>query len=233
MLPSLIKESPELALQAAMNGSNALGRMSEDYLKLCQEYIKSPDKKKAEEMKALKALIEKTRSALYAYLVEIGGTTISKRASNKQMSLVLAARSLEKIPLIASDIMAELDRTAKKGEHDISVQTRTELVTLFAVLLTMTTKASKQLGRLSQTRAKDVKEMNEYVDNITQQFSANYIARKEKDHTFDYLDVLKKIARISHHANRVNTYISRGSAQTLEVKQLSVDLEREIMKGLI
>lgn len=230
---ALIKENPDLALEAAQNSTNALGRMSEDYIVLCQEYLKTGDKKKFDEMTKLKMLIEKTRQAVYAYLVEIGAYDISRRNSNRQMALVLVARSLERIPLMAYQIVKELNETAKRGEFDISEPTAAEIQTLFAVLLTMTTKASKQLGRFSDTRSKEIKDMNEYVDSITQRYAQNYLSRKEPIHEFDYINTLKEINRIAHHANRVNTYLSRGSMEGMEVKHLSADLEKEILKGLV
>lgn len=229
----LINESPDLAFEAAEKATTGLSMMSQDALILLEEYLEQKSSKTYQELSELMDLIETTRSTLYAYLIEIGSRDISRRTSNRHLSLVLASRSLERIPLIGKELAKEVKATEKRGSFDISENDYKELLTLIKVIKKITEKSSKQLGRYSKTRSADIKELNEYVDTMVADYSHNHVKRsKKEEHTkFDFLLALKLISRMSHHAARVNKYIGRGK-EKFEPKRLSEKLKQEVLEDL-
>lgn len=227
---SLINEAPDLAFEAAEKATVGLSRMSQDALILIREYVEDKNPKHYSELKDLMNLIETTRSSLYAYLIEIGSHDISRRTANRHLSLVLASRSLERIPLIGKELAKEIKSTEKRGRFDIAEKDYDELLTLLKVVSKITEKSAKQLSRFSKTRSQDIRELNDYLDTMVSDNSQNHVKRKEVT-KFDYLLALKLISRMSHHAARVNKYIARGK-EKFETARLSDKLKQEVLEDL-
>ena len=227
----LINQSPQLAYLTAKNATAQLAQMPHDATKIAYQYLSSKDKKNYHKLKNMIMLIETTRKTLYAYLVEIGSKNISKKIANKHMALVLASRSLERVPILLNELTIDITKTHKKSYFNIPREDYSELIALLKLLIRIVGESKRQLKSFSKSRSKEISDLNDYIDDMVHKFSENHINRK-KVSNFDFLLGLKLISRISHHATRVNRYLKRGD-KDVQFKKISSKLELEITKELM
>lgn len=231
----LLNESPELAFQSAAKTAEELGKMTSDSLHLLYEYYKTKDSKTYGKYLELIALINITRDALYVYLVEIGARDISKKTADKHLSLVLASRSLERIPLLGNELAVSINSTLKKGAFDISDEDYLEMKAALKAAVTITDKSVQALTteNRSPKLEKEIIQLNELIDDLVSKYSANHIGRASKRNVtkFDFLMALKLVSRMSHHAFRVYNYTHNKSHEQ-DLKQVSKSLEKELLLDL-
>lgn len=222
----LINESPDLAFVAAQKAAVNVSKMSQDAIGLINEYINTGDIKKFYKLQELNEMIDQSRANLYAYLIEVGSRDISKKTSNRQLSLVLALRSLERIPSLGTEIAKEFRKVQKRSAFDMNKSDLKEMKDLISKVLEITEKSSKQISRYSFKRSDAVHEMNNNIEELGEQYSRNHVKRSVVG-SFDFILAIKWIIRMSHHAQRVDSYICRGVDRPNNKKKSSTNTKND------
>jgi len=197
-----------------------------DSISLLRDYIKTNDKAIYKKYKQLTHLIDTTRKVLSNYLVEIGSRDIPKKTANEHMSLILSARSLERIPILGYEFIKALRATIKKEQFDVSEEAKIEFNTLLKVINSITKRGTAQLRRYSSKRKSEMTVLVKKLDTLTEEYSKNHVKRKQNS-TFDYLAEIKLLERMGHHGMRLQKYTRKGKKEVDPIK-LDAKLEKEL-----
>lgn len=229
----LIIQSPELAFQNALGATYELGRMTSHSAELLLEYYSKKDPEVYKKYLELNELINMTRTALYAYLVELGSKDISKKTSDKHLSVVLACRSLERIPILGAELAASINNTLKKGKFDITDEDYMELKELLKAVKSVTDRAVISLQGQNKTNEDELTQLASLIDDLVTKYSSNHIARatQKRTTTFDFMLAAKLCSRMSHHAVRVNNYMNPKKVDE-DITKISAKLEKELMREI-
>ena len=234
----LIHTSPALAFEASKKTTYGLAKMSEDSMKLLYKYFATKDKKVYERFKELENLINLTRKNLYSYLIELGSHDISKHLANKHMSLVLAVRSLEKVPVLGHQLAHRLnslrkrDKKTKEPYFDISDGDYKDTKNIMSINISLAKRARMQLKNNSKTRHNEMYELVNKLEekiNISQE---EHIKRVRKEPvSYDYISSIKSLGRMGLYSFSVSKYL-RKSKKEREIKTLNSRLIKELNKNI-
>ncbi len=226
----LIEASPETAFLSAKKATRELGNMSHDSIKMMIKYYKDKDKATYSTYKSLLELIEYTRKNLYSYMVDIGSKNISRRTANRQLSMTLAIRSLERVPLLGYEVIKSIKAVVVKGTSKLHTEDYKNILELLVVIADMTELSSKQISRYSKERAAKIENKRTYVDDKIVEFSALHIERtRSEKFEYDFILLLKQLSRMSHHANRVSRYL-KTSLKDISAQKIPTKLREQLTK---
>lgn len=222
----LIDQSTALAFQVAQTATHKVADMAEEAINLLYNYYKSKERKQYETLKDLIDQIDISRRKLYSYLVEIGSKNMSKEISNKHMSLVLALRSIERVPLLGKELAKSLNKTLKKNEFSINDQDYTNLKKMLKILLIMTKKSALQIEKFDKKIHDELNSLYEESLRLGSEFSKDHVKRNVESE-FDVILAYKQVTRMTHHCVRVSNYMSHAKARKRKTT-LSQELMSEI-----
>ena len=225
--PELLAQDPILAFESTKLASQTMGQMTLDSIALIRQYIKNPKKDIYKKYVELMSLIEISRKSLSNYLVQIGSHNLPKRISNQHMSLILSARSLERVPILGQRFIEALRVTLKKGKFNVDESIIKESDYLLSIINSITKRGIKQLRRYSSKRKEEMETLSGKLNETIEKFSANHVMRKSES-AFDYLAEIKLLERMGHHGLRLQKYTRKGRK---EVDAIALDekLEKELL----
>lgn len=205
----LIDQSTALAFTVAQTATFKVANMAEDAMELFYTYYKTREKKSYDEFRELIEQIDISRQKLYSYLVEIGSKNMTKEISNKHMSLVLALRSIERIPLLGKDFAKSLNKTLRKNVFAINDIDYENLKKMLKILLVMTKKSAQQIQKFDKKIHEEIQDLYEESLRLSSEYSKEHIQRNEESE-FDVILAYKQVTRMTHHCVRVSNYMSHS-----------------------
>ncbi|WP_051619114.1 Na/Pi cotransporter family protein [[Mycoplasma] collis] len=234
----LIDVNPTLALGSAKKALQTQTIILKEGINIISNLIKKGDKKPLNRFNKLERFIDKTRSEIYEYLIKINSKKLNKDDSELYLSLILSARSIEKVIKLGSSINNELLKIfnhKQQNYFDLSAEELNEIQELISLLRLIIDKTISQLANFNIKEYKTIVKLTNNVDALSHEFLKlnilrltnlpNTTNRIETGFEFDF--VIRSLERISHHLLRINNYHSNSKK---EIKSLTKKENKEFIE---
>ena len=233
---SLIADSPAIAYESVKNATYELALMTEDSLRLLYKYVDKKDPKVYKKFKELEKLINLARKNIFAYLVELGAAPIPKRIANKQMSLVLVAKSLELVPTLGHEIATSINKTAKKNKDktihfEIQNHDHESILKLLKINISLSKRATMQMKRTSSKRHEEMIDLSDALQEQLIISRKQHVRNQKEKSEFDFFANVKLLERMALQNIKISKYRKKG-AMDVQFKKLSTKLEKELIKNV-
>ncbi len=229
---TLLYESPQIAYQSAKKAVVTLGKMQRDSILVLIEYIKNPSKEGYKDYRHLQNLIEKVRTNISLFLVELGSKIISGTISNRIMVLTLSMKAYDASAQIGGKFLNELSKSfdKKTSNLDLNENFKKEAIELLSIVASVSKRSYQTINRYAKKKHDEAAQMYNAFSNISESFRSNHIRRQQKNLNTEKVDVISLIVwleRILKHEVRIIGY-QKSQRKTLERIHISEDLAKEI-----
>ncbi|VEU59180.1 Na/Pi cotransporter family protein [Mesomycoplasma neurolyticum] len=218
ILPNeLIDVNHTLALQSAKKAIKTQTIILKEGTEIISKFLKTGDKKILNRLYKLEAFVDNTRGEIYNYLIKINSKKLNKEDSEIYLSLILSARSIEKIMKLGVGAVKELNKIHNsKNEKffDMDSESIHEVNELLSLLRLIAEKTIKQISNFNAKERKTIQKLTDNLDILSHEFLKLNILRlaNSNSHTkqlevgFEFDFVIRSLERMGHHFLRVNNY---------------------------
>ncbi|MBN3534364.1 Na/Pi cotransporter family protein [Mycoplasma procyoni] len=233
----LIKQNTFLALSSAKKALYTQALISKEGISLIEEYIETRSSKATKRYQYLEQVIENTRTSIYDYLIKISSTNLTKAEGKLHLSLILSARSVDKIMGLGQKIIeefAKVENSKSENGFELEEEILTESKELLKIIKTLLSNAVDQLDEYTKEKGDFIDKLKNNLDALSLEFSKLNIERlkteigqKQLEKDFDYSRLLRTFERIAHHCQRINSYIKDTP---IKIKKLSKKEEKSFIE---
>ncbi len=204
---TLLKESPDLALENVKNAVINMGNVTKAMLEYTYNFAFKYDLKDEEMGQQCEEIIDTMDDKIHNYLVAIGSNDLTDAQTQ------LVAKNIDTISDIERigdhlDNLLEFFSVRHEKKMVFHKETKEELENLFDIIRNTINNALEAYANKDKDLAKEVNVTEDTVDKLVLQYRRNYInrindkANVENEAGF-YVDILSNMERISDHCNNI------------------------------
>ncbi len=198
---------PAFAMELCRGKAREMAKRSVEAILLAMDLLGTYDRKKAEEVENLEAIVDKYEDMLGTYLVKLSGENLSAEDS-RSMSIILHSISdFERISDHALDMSESAKEMNEKG-LSFTEQAKNELDTLKKAVKDICNLTVDSFLKDDTIKAMHVEPLEEVVDKLTKSIKENHIKRLQRGECtiemgFILQDVLAGLERVSDHCSNI------------------------------
>lgn len=204
---TLVKESPDLALENVKNAILNMGNVSKGMLEFVYNYAFEKDNKDFEMAMACEELLDSMDDKIHNYLVKIGAQDLIDRQIQLVAKDIDTITDLERIGDHLNNLAEffEMRHEKKMILHD---EAKKELEKLFEVVRQTLDQSITAYITMDKKLALEVNEREDKLDRLVKRYRKNHINRiNDKENTETeagfYVDILSNLERIGDHCNNM------------------------------
>lgn len=204
---TLLKTSPELALENAKNGINNMGNVARGMFEFTYNYAFTKDEKEKEMASQCEEMLDTMDDKIHNYIVAIGAQDLS------ETQIQLVAKNIDTITDIERigdhlDNLLEFFEIRHEKRMKLHDKAQEELEELFSMIRTSIDQSLTAYITMDKDLALIVNEREDKLDRLVKMYRKNHINRindktcEETEAGF-YVDILSNIERIGDHCNNM------------------------------
>ncbi|MCP4337166.1 MAG: Na/Pi cotransporter family protein [Mycoplasma sp.] len=229
---TLLYESPQIAYKTSKKAVSTLGEMQRDAIIVLTNYLKEPTKEGYKDFLHLQDIINKVRTNISLFLVQLGSRQISRTIANRIMSLTLCMRAFDSNVNLGEDFLKEFNKAIiKRGKTiEMNKDMISELIQLLLILSSSTKRAYKIVRKNSIKNNKELNELNSAFTSLIEKFRTNHLNRQIKKLNINKVDsllLLQLLERMNRHIVGIVKYQNFSKNKT-EPFHISKELSQEI-----
>ncbi len=204
---TLVKESPDLALENVKNAILNMGNVSKGMLEFVYNYAFEKDNKDFEMAMACEELLDSMDDKIHNYLVKIGAQELIDRQIQLVAKDIDTITDLERIGDHLNNLAEffEMRHEKKMILHD---EAKKELEKLFSIVRQTLDQSITAYITMDKKLALEVNKREDKLDRLVKRYRKNHINRindKESTETEAgfYVDILSNLERIGDHCNNM------------------------------
>ncbi|OQX93671.1 MAG: hypothetical protein B6I17_01860 [Tenericutes bacterium 4572_104] len=204
---TLVKESPDLALENVKNAILNMGNVSKGMLEFVYNYAFEKDNKDFEMAMACEELLDSMDDKIHNYLVKIGAQDLIDRQIQLVAKDIDTITDLERIGDHLNNLAEffEMRHEKKMILHD---EAKKELEKLFDIVRQTLDQSITSYITMDKKLALEVNEREDKLDRLVKRYRKNHINRiNDKENTETeagfYVDILSNLERIGDHCNNM------------------------------
>lgn len=204
---TLLKGSPELALENAKSGINNMGNIARGMFEFTYNYAFTKDEKEKEMASQCEEMLDTMDDKIHNYIVAIGAQDLNEKQIQLVAKNIDTITDIERIGDHLDNLLEffEIRHEKKMKLHDIAKE---ELEELFVMIRTSIDQALTAFVTMDKELALVVNEREDKLDKLVRKYRKNHINRindktcEETEAGF-YVDILSNIERIGDHCNNM------------------------------
>jgi len=204
---TLLKESPDLALENAKLAIANMGNVARGMYEFTYNYAFSKDEKEKEMATQCEELLDSMDDKVHIYLVQIAGGDLSEKQSQ------LVAKDMDTVTDIERigdhlDNLIEFFEVRHEKKMIMHEKTKEELEDLFGILRQTLDESLNAYVNMDKELALKVNQREDTLDKLVKKYRKNHINRlndktcAENEAGF-YVDILSNLERIGDHCNNM------------------------------
>ena len=204
---TLLKESPDLALENAKNAIVNMGNVAKGMFEFTFNYAYEKSPKELEMANQCEELLDSMEDKIHNYLVALSGQDLNDKQSQLLAKDMDTVTDIERIGDHLDNLLEffEIRHEKKSILHKF---TKTELDELFDIVRTIIDQSFNAYINMDKELALEVVKKEEKIDNLVKQFRKNHINRLNdktciENETGFYVDILSNLERIGDHCNNM------------------------------
>nr|HPJ23784.1 Na/Pi cotransporter family protein [Bacillota bacterium] len=204
---TLLKESPDLALENARNAISNMGNVARGMFEFTYNYAFVRDEKEHEMADQCEELLDSMDDKIHNYLVSIGGQDLVDRQIQLVAKDMDTVTDIERIGDHLDNLIEffEIRHDKKMPFHE---KAREELEDLFSILRDTLEQSLQAYVNMDKELALQVNQREDVLDKLVKKYRKNHVNRLN-DKTCDeneagfYVDILSNLERIGDHCNNM------------------------------
>lgn len=204
---TLVKESPDLALENVKNAILNMGNVARGMYEFVYNYAFQRDEKEFEMAEACEELLDSMDDKIHNYLVKIGAQDLVDRQIQLVAKDIDTITDLERVGDHLDNLLEffEMRHEKKMTFHD---KARGELEQLFEMVRKTLDQSITAYVTMDKTLALEVNAREDELDRLVKKYRKNHINRindqtcEESEAGF-YVDILSNLERIGDHCNNM------------------------------
>lgn len=204
---TLLKESPDLALENAKDAISNMGNVARGMFEFTYNYAFARDEKEKEMANQCEELLDDMDDKIHNYLVEIASQDLEERQSQWVAKDIDTVTDIERIGDHLDNLIEffEIRHDKKMTFHE---KAKEELEELFHILRNTLDESLKAYVGEDRELALQVNQREDTLDKLVKKYRKNHINRlndktcKENEAGF-YVDILSNLERIGDHCNNM------------------------------
>jgi len=204
---TLLKESPDLALENAKVAINNMGNVARGMYEFTYNYAFTKDEKEKEMANQCEELMDSMDDKIHNYLVHIAGGDLNEKQSQLVAKDMDTVTDIERIGDHLDNLIEffEVRHEKKMVMHE---KTREELEDLFTILRETLDQSLEAYINMDRDLALKVNQREDTLDKLVKKYRKNHVNRlydktcAENEAGF-YVDILSNLERIGDHCNNM------------------------------
>ncbi len=204
---TLLKESPELALENVRNAIINMGNVAKAMLEYSYEFAYKYDLKDEEMGQQCEEIIDTMDDKIHNYLVAIGSKDLNEKQTQMVAKNIDTISDLERIGDHLDNLL-EFFAIRHEKKFIFSKEAKEELDNLFDIIREMINNATDAYVNYNKELAKQVNITEDSLDKLVVQYRRNHINRINDKNFVEtesgfYIDILSNMERIGDHCNNI------------------------------
>ncbi len=204
---TLLKESPDLALENAKDAINNMGNVARGMFEFTYNYAFSKDEKEKEMADQCEELLDDMDDKIHNYLVQIAGGDLGEKQSQLVAKDMDTVTDIERIGDHLDNLIEffEVRHEKKMVMHE---KTKEELEDLFGILRQTIDESLNAYINMDRDLALKVNQREDTLDKLVKKYRKNHVNRLndktcEENEAGFYVDILSNLERIGDHCNNM------------------------------
>lgn len=202
--PHFIETAPSIAIGQAKEEILRMGHFSVQGLQETYEYLKTGNKKHAENGYLIEDAINNLDKKITDYLVKISAESISKADSARHIMLMETVRDIERVGDHFENILELIDYQLV-NRVKLTEDAMEDLDEMFTLTIETVQKALESLDTSSELLAREVAQQEDLIDKMERTFRKKHIMRLKNGKCLPqagilFVDIVSNLERIGDHA---------------------------------